>query len=194
MEGPRFRFVAKDAQGSVFLDRFAAHDDEIMMLSVAAPTVQAKAIAALLGTNLTVNMELHDVPWWPQDDGTYKNRDWYRMKKPEGGFRVYRSTLDRWTGHVVAVAKNPRLLLSGDRNGILNRLLSSQFTTPILPEWVDAIAARMRADSKLADCLCYRCNAALMHVNTEHLDDIVADLVRKGTCMIPKEVADALSD
>lgn len=189
MEGPRFRFVAKDAQGSVYLDRFAAVDQEILMLSVAAPTVQAKAIAALLGTGLTVNMELEDVPWWPEDDGTYRNRNFYRMKKPDGGYRVYRSKLDRWTGHVVAVAKNPRLLLSGDRDGILNRLLSSQFTTPILPEWVDAIAGRMRAESLLADCLCYRCNAALMAVNTEHLDDIVAELVRKGTCKIPKEVA-----
>lgn len=182
MNGPKMRFRAKDAEGLVIVDRVAFHDRKVMALSIAAPTVQAKAVAALLGSGLTVLLEFEDVPWPAWGEG--RNRNFYGVKKPDGGMRVYRTRLNRWMGHVVAIAKDERLLLDRGTDGILNRLLSSEFTTPILPEWAGPIENRLRADNKLVDCDGYNLNAAMLGCDDEALDGIVSDLVRKGTCKI----------
>lgn len=183
---PRLSYYAKDASGSVHLDKMAVFNSEIMAVSFACSTVQAKAVSALLLTNITVKMQAEGIPYVLKD-GSITERNMYQLEKSKckEGYTVKRTRLDKWTAHVVAVCNDERLLLNASQDGLLGRLLSPQYTTPILPAWIGEIETALRGKRRMVDCdNVGDVQAAMLAAKDEELDLIVSDLLKRRTLRI----------
>lgn len=102
-----------------------------------------------------------------------------RAGRYEDGYRVSVSRLPKYsTGHVVAVAKDP-LLLIGDLGRQLGRILWSEFiTTPLLPEWIPHIRQELLKKCKIERALCFACVVHVAKFEPEDIDQIVSRLIR----------------
>ena len=101
--------------------------------------------------------------------------DHYTIKKHHIGYDVW---------HVVAMAKDPKLMLAATPGAVWNAISSDRFTTPVLESWSPGLLRRMKADRLLDELQTYNCQASLLDCEDYQLDEIVTDMVGRGKLVI----------
>lgn len=102
----------------------------------------------------------------------------------EGGYEVFKSPIGYDLWHMVAVAKSRDLLLADTADALWQQLNGPRFTTPMLREWMPAIEPHLRERNNLHKLLSFGCDAAILNIPNDRLDEIVSAGIREGRMKI----------
>lgn len=103
------------------------------------------------------------------------HEDKYQIKKHHLGYDVW---------HVVALAKDPKLMLAATPGAVWTAVSSERFTTPVLESWSPQLLTRMKKDRLLSELDTYNCQASILELDDYDLDQIVTDMVGRGRLVI----------
>lgn len=131
------------------------------VLSAVGPQTTVKAVAAILQDSATQQITI-DCP--PLNAITYC-AERYNVHRHRLGF-------DQW--HMLALAADPHLMPSYSQRALWEQISSTRFTTPVLRDWTPWIAAELLRRDRLQRLECWRCDSALLMLDTEELDEIVS--------------------
>ncbi len=99
-------------------------------------------------------------------------------------WRVFKHRLGYNTWQMLAVAENPCLLAKADEASLWRRLRSDVYTTPILRAWMPWLSAELSRLKLLSRFSCFRCDAAMLNLPPEKLDELVSTGVKQGELRI----------
>ncbi|MCR9292018.1 MAG: hypothetical protein NXI32_04815 [bacterium] len=142
----------------------------LMFMSVAGPANLVKAAKAMVQSGKDFDVVADEIG---------------RCGSYDGGYTVVVTRLPKYsTAHMIAVAKDPQLLL-GDASEQLKRyILSDHITTPVLPEWMPHIEEKLRSLGMIQDMRTFGCKAAMAEFGSEELDAIVSTLVKTRKAIV----------
>lgn len=104
------------------------------------------------------------------------------VKPLPGGYTCHRQHLGYDTWHLLAVSRNPRLLIDGGDEALWRILRGDQFTTPLLRSWVPELRREMLEAGLLKDLVTVglQSPAQLVLVEDLGLDALVEAGIRAG--------------
>lgn len=154
------------------VDRLAQFGHQAMLVSCVGHATSVKALTASLqtGHGSLGTKQIKDMPTVcvPFPDG-------YRIARHHLG-------LDAW--HVVAVANDEKLLLSGDDATLWAALRSSRFTTPLLREWTPWLRTQLVRYKRLHQIPGHNTDCWWLTAETEDLDAIVSAGIKRREIVI----------
>lgn len=163
-------------------DAIGLHEKEILLLSVVGPETAVKAVTAGLRSS---------------------NRDQQRIEysvhlgvlnetglvKCPDGYRVYRTKLEYDLWHVLCLARRDGFLPVVTDETVWQLLRSDRFTTPLIREWVPWLAGEMTKRGVLVPLSQVGCQAGLVTADSDTLDHLVCDGIRKKHLTITGQTA-----
>jgi len=164
-------------------DAVALHEKEILLLSVAGSETAVKALTAGLRSStkdqkrIEYNVHLDNV------------HEANLVKCPEG-YRVYRSKMEYGLWHVLCLARREGFVPVVSDETIWQYLQGSQFTTPLLREWVPWLSQEMKKKNILVELTQSGCHAGLVLADTDTVDGLVSQGIRQGQMAIPGQPAE----
>lgn len=178
----------RSAGGSNFTLKLAqlAVDDsdinpEVYLASVIGPSSAVKAFCAVMALDGGKNGVIFETT------GAAPVPSWWRLRKHpgQGQYKFYRKHLGFNTFHAVIVSKKSGFLPNAGDKAIWNLLSGPEFTTPVLPEWVDYLRGRLEDRRELVTLKCFQCECGMVTATTDGLDAIVSHGLRDGKITIP---------
>lgn len=153
-------------------DAVGLHEKEILLLSVVGSETSVKALTAgLRSSNRDQKRLLYSVQL-----GNVNQAD---LSRCPDGYRIYRTKIDYGLWHVLCLAKRDSFLPIITDETVWQRLQSSQFTTPLLREWVPWLRNEMKRRKVIVELTQHGCQAGLMLANDEALDALVSSGIKK---------------
>src|SRR5690349_4645006 len=135
-------------------DRLAHDSNRLMLISVVAEPIRIKAIRAILHAKSG-----HPLIKVGRLNTKARSAGDLASKKPESlnidkdaGYETYAHRLDYGLSHAVFVSKNENFIRYLNPEAIWAKLNTSRFTTPMLPEWMPWITARLIEKKVLREC------------------------------------------
>lgn len=141
------------------------------ILSAAGPATSVRAVSSLLQSNSARGDFLCYEAW----EGGQR-----RLDKGEGRWNVFRHKIGLDTWHMLAVNDHANLLPVETDESVWQMLMSDAYTTPLLRSWAPWLVAELRERGHLAPLACYNCEAAMLHLTQEKLDELVSQGIRQG--------------
>ena len=145
-------------------------DNRLLVAMVAAPSMVAKGIAAMMRSQ-------HDFQFHVTDFGV--------SKRFEGDYRVAISRLPGYSmAQVLIVADTQALLIGPVQDALWRYLMSDRISTPLLREWLPQIHAELERWAKIIGTNGFGCEANVANFETDVTDRIVKELLRKRKVFI----------
>lgn len=143
-----------------------------MVFSVVAPTTRAKAIRAMVTQS---RKQLGSVELHLEDMG--HRRRW--NLSPEG-YRCQLFNLGLGNWHVVAICRDPQLLLDDTDSAIWHHLERKEITTPRLRSWVPYLRSQLQSLGKLTSLYNVGTSGVYLSCDTELIDCLVSEGLALG--------------
>jgi hypothetical protein len=156
--------VAADTRG---------RDSHVLLLSAAGAETAVKALAAVLRSEARAEIGF-EVP------GFYC----HKPQRFPGGYRMHQARLDGNTWHLLPLARADGMLPVLSEEALWRELRSERFTTPLLRSWMPWLMRRLRESGALVELRQVGCNAGLLRLDTEGLDQLVSEGIKTGTLQV----------
>lgn len=144
--------------------------------SVLGPQIQIKALAAILSSNVYVEMESIDIP--------FPDLVVSKLSQPENGYRFQRIKHPQGQGQLIGISDDPDFLMNLSEESLWQELSGPRFTTPLLREWMPVLRKELETRSLLQPLANFHTNCGMLRVSQEKLDEIVSYLVTNGRVTI----------
>jgi hypothetical protein len=157
------------------IDKTGYRSEHLAILSAVGPSTSVKAMAALLHSKVG---QVRFTGCDPIYYGYYQPYD--------NGYRIYKHYVSEGQWHMLAIAKDKRLIPDLTEQAFWNFLRSEHITTPVLRSWTPWIMQAALADergyrnSPIEKLSCFNCNAVVVVGGTDYFDDLVSRGVREG--------------
>ena len=109
--------------------------------------------------------------------------DWELMAASTG-YRFQAVKLGYSTWHSLAMARTPGLICKLNETSLWTELQRDTITTPLLPNWLPWLRKELEREGHLTPLHAFRCDGAVLDLNTESLDKIVSRGLRRGRLTI----------
>lgn len=176
---------------SVYCDSLAYITDEmhydagrrnvILAVSFVGPSTSCRAILAALRSGKSSSATFNVIRY-----ALFSN---VILRQHLGGYDVRVSQVkcgNLKATHVVAVAKDDRIVLSDSDDSLWNSIRSDRFTTPVLRSWVPWIRETVKSSPAYGSCRIlgkasgFQTDVCVFRCTTERLDDIVSTGIKDG--------------
>jgi hypothetical protein len=147
------------------------HEREILLLSVIGPETSVKAVTAGLRSSTRDQERIEYTIHLGNINAT-------NLTKCPQGYGVHRAKLGYGLWHALFLGKRPGFLPVLSEASLWHQLNSSQFTTPLLREWVPRLYAEM-LNEQIVPLVQAGCHAGLVMTDTAALDKLVTHGLRK---------------
>jgi hypothetical protein len=165
-----------DALGLYALSQYT---QQLMVLSAVGSGTSTKAFAAALHSTNYVQLDAARC-------GQIEN---VRLTRCPEGYVCRKQRLEGGYWHLLALAKDDRLMTRLTDEALYRILSSNRYTTPILRQWTPWLSAKLseadeHGDSFLVQLTAFQCQPALLLATTDDLDKIVVEGVKAGELRI----------
>lgn len=164
-------------------DAVALHEKEILLLSVAGSETAVKALTAGLRSSTKDQKRIDYTVHLDKVNET-------NLTKCPEGYQVYRSRMEYGLWHVLCLARREGFVPVVSDETIWQFLQGSQFTTPLLREWIAWLSQEMKKKNIQVELTQGGCHAGLILADTDTIDDLVSQGVKQGHLPIPGQPAE----
>lgn len=169
-----------NAVASCELPELNQYSNYALILSGVAVSTAVKGLIGTLGQrNQSSRIEIDDSRLRNKNGGTI-----HRLLINPSGYRIYKHKISRDFFHVLAIAKDERLLSPFSDQSLTAYLGSSAHNTPFLPEWVPWLRDKMVACGDIVMAHSINCEAALVFLAGDRFDQYVSEGVQCGALKI----------
>lgn len=158
-------------------DAIGLHEKEILLLSVVGSETGVKALTAGLRSSGRDQKRYEYKAHLGSVNETY-------LTKCPSGYRVYRAKLEYDLWHVLCLAKRDGFMPVITDETIWRLLQGERFTTPLLREWTPWLSKEMKQRGVIVELNQHGCEAGLMIAESDTLDELVSDGIRKKQLVI----------
>lgn len=103
----------------------------------------------------------------------------WELQAAEMGYRFQAVKLGYSAWQSLALARTPGLICKLNDSSLWTELQRDTITTPILPDWLPWLGNELEREGHLTPLHSFQCDGALLDLNTESLDKIVARGLRR---------------
>jgi hypothetical protein len=154
-------------------DAIGLHEQEILLLSVVGPETSVRALTAGLRSS---GKDQERVEYTAHVGAVHMPS----LARCVDGYRVYHTKLAYGLWHVLCLAKRADFMPVMTEDAVWHHLQSASFTSPLLREWVPWLYKKMKANGLLVELNQSGCQAGLLLADSEAVDELVSEGLRKG--------------
>jgi Type III restriction enzyme, res subunit len=165
---------------SIRCDALALTNNEMLLMSVAGPETSVKALSAGLRAS---GRDQRHVEYSAQVGEIAGSQ----LGRSQEGYRIYRTKLPYGLWHILCLAKRNGFLPALTDESLWQYLLTGQFTTPLLRDWMPWLRRRMREQGLLLELTQVGCDAGLLLIDSDTLDKLVSEGIKKGELSIGRQ-------
>lgn len=166
-----FTAIGETDRWTVKLDAVAAtHADVLQIVSVAGPETSIQAVRAMLAGAGRGKFRVK-----AEGFSQYINH-----KPCPFGYTFSTHNLGLRTYHLLAIAKMPGLLPTLSDEALYQEFKSERYTTPLIRDFIPWIKKQLLTDRKLQPLTCFQCEAAVLYLPEQDLDELVESGVTFG--------------
>ena len=173
---------------TVKFDRIAVDSyGRLLFASVIADAGIVKGIRALLNCDKRVVIACDGVKVKRASADEWNARKPGTISKTDGGYRTLVHRLEFGQAHAFYVSQVKGFMAALTDEHLWALLNTTQYSTPILPEWIGYLRTELAKRSLLSEAECHRCSCATLTATTADLDLIVSDGIAGGFIAIPSK-------
>lgn len=183
----RLRSEASESRFSADCDALAVGGRDyspIYLASVIGPQTTIKAIAAALNNSRAICLSATDCGDCCPDYGL-KARTF--MTHNAHGYNCHKTKLGYDTWHMLAVSRDPKFLATYSVDAVMQKLMSQEYTTPLLKSWGPKIVESLTSADYLTRLVCFQCDCGLLSLDDDKLDEVVSCGVSQNLFPMMKE-------
>ena len=147
----------------------------VAAFSVIGPQIQIKALFAAFASNVRIDMEAHSIPL-TLPKGDVIDHAVTKLQAMEAGYRLWRYKLPQKQAQLVAIVKDPGMIVAMDDESLWVKL-TERYTTPMIRAWAPIIQAELEDRKLLRRLANFQCNCGVIGADEEAMAKLVSDLV-----------------
>lgn len=137
----------------------------MLIAGVVGPATSLKAIHAALASKSQVALN-PDIPHGPNS---------YGLTYDSTGYERYIGKVAQHTWQMFLVSRVPGFMPVMNKAALWRRLISEQFTTPLLKAWLPWIEQELIRRELLVPLSCFNCACGLLSATNDDLDEVISD-------------------
>jgi hypothetical protein len=175
-------------------DRIAVGQrNELLLVSVVAPTQIVKGIRGWLNTNKKGTATATGAQVKKSFEDEWQLRNPGNLRKLDEGYIGETHKLAYGQAHAMFTCRAEGFLTSVSEEALWQELNSSRFTTPLLRPWMPWVTKQLTERELLVEADCHRCRCGVLAAHTGDLDEIVSRGLKEGHITIPSNRAASLA-
>jgi hypothetical protein len=165
---------------------------EILLLSLIGNSADIKRVRACMlgGAKVGIQAAGAKIKQASQEDWQAANPG--HIHATEEGYEFHKHKIGYGMEHALFLTRAPGFMRVVSPNSLWHELQKDRFTTPLMPEWMPYIEAKLREKEYLTEAFTYNCSCGLLSMTTPQLDEIVEKGIRTRKLLIPSTTLSAV--